>query len=214
MSGSFPGEVPLTRAFPLPHLGESLGDPADGKAIVASIERNEAPSSVRQLQDAGKVVVGAAGTAAVDRVRAEVVARSSRAAVELKALANAIRASATSLRDQGHGTEAGLAEDAAGKADRLAAHLANASSDELLEDARRLSREAAAYARREPVLVVAGAFTIGLLIPKVLDALGTRRSSERSQPMATTQSATSSAARPPALETDDRVGTPEIEEDL
>jgi hypothetical protein len=164
------------------------------------------------LQDAGKVVVGAAGTAAVDRVRAEVVARSSRAAVELKALANAIRASAASLDEQGHRTEAGLADEAATKADRLAAHLANASSDELVEDARRLSREAAAFARREPVLVVAGAFTVGLLIPKVLDALGTRRTSERSQPT-TAISATSSAARPPALETDDRVGTPEIEED-
>ena len=37
-----------------------------------------------------------------------------------------------------------------------------------------------AFARREPVLVIAGAFTIGLLIPKVLDAIGTKVASDPS----------------------------------
>ena len=141
---------------------------------MANSERSDAPSSVRQMQEAGKIVVGAAGTAAVDRVRVEVDARSSRAAVELKALANAMRASASSLHEQGHGDEAGVVENVAARADRLAARLASASSDDLLEDAKRLSQEAVAFARREPVLVIAGAFTIGLLIPKVLDAIGTK----------------------------------------
>jgi hypothetical protein len=45
---------------------------------VAGIERTASPSSAQQLQDAGKAVVGAAGTVAVDRVRAEVDLRSSR----------------------------------------------------------------------------------------------------------------------------------------
>jgi hypothetical protein len=141
---------------------------------VASIDHSDASSSVRQLQEAGKVVVGAAGTAAVDRVRVEVDARSSRAAVELKALANATRASASSLREQGHGDEAEIVDKIAVRADRLAARLASASTDDLVDDAKRLSQEAVAFARREPVLVIAGAFTIGLLIPKVLDAIGTK----------------------------------------
>ena len=143
-------------------------------ANVARIEHSDAAASVRQLQEAGKVVVGAAGTAAVDRVRVEVDARSSRAAVELKALANAMRASVSSLREQGHGSEAEIVDEVATRADRLAARLASASTDDLVEDAKRLSHEAAAFARREPVLVVAGAFAIGLLIPKVLDAIGTK----------------------------------------
>jgi len=143
-------------------------------ANVARIEHSDAAASVRQLQEAGKVVVGAAGTAAVDRVRVEVDARSSRAAVELKALANAMRASVSSLREQGHGNEAEIVDEVATRADRLAARLASASTDDLVEDAKRLSHEAAAFARREPVLVVAGAFAIGLLIPKVLDAIGTK----------------------------------------
>lgn len=146
---------------------------------MATTEHKAEPSSVQQLQDAGKAVVGAAGTVAVDRVRAEVDTRSSRAAVELKAFAVATRASASSLREQGHRREADTVDQLAGRADRLAAHIATATTDELLEDARRLSREAAAFARREPVLVVAGAFTIGLLIPKMLDALATKRASDR-----------------------------------
>lgn len=141
---------------------------------MANIEHSEAPSSAQQLQEAGKMVVGAAGSVAVDRVRVEVDARSSRAAVELKALANAMRASASNLHEQGHGDEAGVVENVAARADRLAARLASANSDDLLEDAKRLSQEAVAFARREPVLVIAGAFTIGLLIPKVLDAIGTK----------------------------------------
>jgi hypothetical protein len=143
---------------------------------VATTEKSD--SSVRQLQEAGKVVVGAAGTAAVDRVRVEVDARSSRAAVELKALANAMRASGSNLREQGHVDEAGIVENVAARADRLAARLASASTDDLVEDAKRLSQEAVAFARREPVLVIAGAFTIGLLIPKVLDAIGPKVASD------------------------------------
>lgn len=148
---------------------------------MASTQDRTEPSSVQQLQDAGKAMVGAAGTVAVDRVRAEVDTRSSRAAVELKAFAVAMHASASSLREQGHEREADTVDQFAGRADRLAAHLATATTDDLLEDARRLSREAAAFARREPALVVAGAFTIGLLIPKVLDALASKRASGRSR---------------------------------
>lgn len=148
---------------------------------VTSTEHKAEPSSVQQLQDAGKAMVGAAGTVAADRVRVEVDTRSSRAAVELKAFAVAMRASASSLREQGHPREADTVDQFAGRADRLAAHLATATTDDLLEDARGLSREAAAFARREPALVVAGAFTIGLLIPKVLDALAAKRAKGRSR---------------------------------
>jgi len=146
---------------------------------VATTEHTDTPSSVQQLQDAGKAVVGAAGTVAVDRVRAEVDARSSRAAVEVKAFASAIHASASSLREQGHRSEADMVEQLAGRADRLAAHLVTASTDDLIGDARRLSQEAVAFARREPALAAAGAFTVGLLIPKMLDLIATKRALDR-----------------------------------
>lgn len=182
---------------------------------MASMEQKDAPSSVQQLQDVGKAAVGAAGTVAVDRVRAEVDARSSRFAIELKAFAVAGHASAASLREQGHGSEADIVDRMAGRADRLAVHLATASSDELVEDAKQLSREAVAFARREPVLAIAGAFTIGLLIPRVLDAIGTKRTSESSRPKPTPGNPvrTSAAIKTQEPEEMSDVVTPEPEED-
>ena len=52
------------------------------EAGVKSTQEEEATTPVHDLHDAGKVVVEAAGTVAVDRLRTEVDARSSRAAVE------------------------------------------------------------------------------------------------------------------------------------
>jgi hypothetical protein len=127
--------------------------------------------TVAQLMGAGKVAAGAAGEVAGDRLRVEVDARSSRAAVELKTLAVAARASSESLRAQGHEGQAELVDELASRADRLAVRLATSDTDELLDDARRLARQAAAFARREPLLVIAGAFTLGLLVPKVLEAI-------------------------------------------
>ncbi|HWC70357.1 MAG TPA: hypothetical protein VG993_04260 [Actinomycetota bacterium] len=137
-------------------------------------------SSVRGLQDAGKAVAEAAGSVASDRVRVEVDARSSRAAVELKAFGVAMRASSASLRDQGHEGQADLVDEVAARADRLAARLASADTDDLVEDAKHLASQAAAFARREPALVIAGAFTLGLLVPKVLEIVA-KEASEREE---------------------------------
>jgi hypothetical protein len=146
---------------------------------VSNVQEGDATTtSVHDLHDAGKVVVQAAGTVAVDRLRTEVDARSSRTAVEIKTIAVAMRASSASLREQGHESHAAFVDEIAGRADRLAARLASADTDDLVEDAKHLAAEAAAYARREPILVIAGAFTLGLLVPKVLDALSEQRSEE------------------------------------
>ena len=135
-------------------------------------------TAVHGLADAGKAVADAAGTVAGDRLRAEVVARSSRAAVEVKAFAVAMRASSQSLREQGHQTQADLVDEVAIRADKLAARLTKADTDDLIEDGKRLGTQAAMFARKEPVLVVAGAFTLGLLVPKLLKALADESSTE------------------------------------
>jgi hypothetical protein len=133
---------------------------------------------VEGLQDAGKVMAEAAGAVAVDRVRAEVDARSSRAAVEVKAFAVAMRASSASLREQGHDGQADLVDEVAAKADRLASRLATADTEDLVEDGKRIAQQAAAFARQEPALVIAGAFTLGLLVPKILEAVATQSEQE------------------------------------
>lgn len=146
---------------------------------MASNDQTGTSSSVRQLQDAGKAVVGAAGTVAADRVKAEVDARSSRAAVEMKAFAVAMRASSSSLREQGHDSEAEVVDQLAGRADRLAARLSTATTEQLVDDVKRLSREAMVFARREPALAIASAFTVGLLIPKLLDLIASRKRADQ-----------------------------------
>lgn len=133
---------------------------------------------VEGLQDAGKVMAEAAGAVAVDRVRAEMDARSSRAAVEVKAFAVAMRASSSSLREQGHDGQADLVDEVAVKADRLASRLATADTDELVQDGKHLAQQAAEFARQEPALVIAGAFTLGLLVPKILEAVATQSEQE------------------------------------
>ena len=139
---------------------------------MSSVER------VEGLQEAGKVMAGAAGAVAVDRVRAEMDARSSRAAVEVKAFAVAMRASSSSLREQGHDGQADLVDEVAVKADRLASRLATADTDELVQDGKHLAQQAAEFARQEPALVIAGAFTLGLLVPKILEAVTTQSEQE------------------------------------
>ena len=136
-----------------------------------SAEPEETQTSVQSLQDAGKVMVEAAGSVAGDRLRIEVDARASRAAVDLKTIAVAMRASSASLREQGQEGQADIVDEVALRADRLAARLATAGPEELVEDGKRLAQQAAAFARREPMLVIAGAFTLGLLVPKVLEAV-------------------------------------------
>ncbi|MGZ8580498.1 MAG: hypothetical protein ACXWW9_04375 [Actinomycetota bacterium] len=133
---------------------------------------------VEGLQDAGKVMAEATGAVAVDRVRAEMDARSSRAAVEVKAFAVAMRASSSSLREQGHDGQADLVDEVAVKADRLASRLATADTDELVQDGKHLAQQAAEFARQEPALVIAGAFTLGLLVPKILEAVATQSEQE------------------------------------
>jgi hypothetical protein len=144
----------------------------DGEGAPMEGDEGEASTTnVRGLHEAGKAVAEAAGSVASDRVRVEVDARSSRAAVELKALSVAMRASSASLREQGHHRQADVVDDVAGRTDRLAARLVVADTDDLIEDAKRLAMQAAAFARKEPALVIAGAFTLGLLVPKVLEAV-------------------------------------------
>ena len=87
------------------------------EAGVNSAQEGQAATSVHDLHDAGKVVVEAAGTVAADRLRTEVDARSSRAAVEIKSIAVAMRASSAVLfREQGQEGQAAFIDGIAGRA--------------------------------------------------------------------------------------------------
>jgi hypothetical protein len=122
----------------------------------------------RQVGATARAVTDVTGGVLVDRLRDEISDRSAQAAAELTAFAQAMRAGSGSLRDQGHDTQASVVEDAARRADRLAAHLSRADSETLMADAKRLSRKGDAFIREEPLLVPAAAFALGLLITRWL----------------------------------------------
>jgi hypothetical protein len=122
------------------------------------------------VQETTRVVTDVAGTVIADRVRTEIGARSSTIAVETKAFAQALREAGRSLHDQGHETQASVADDVAGRADRLAAYLARTDANTLIADGKKLGREAGEFVRKEPLLASAGAFTLGLLATRWLNS--------------------------------------------
>ena len=122
----------------------------------------------QQVGGTARVVTDAAGTVVSDRMRSEITARSAQAAVETKAFALAMREASQSFRQQGNETQASWADAAAARADRLAAYLANADLRTLTADGKRWSREVGEFARKEPLLVSAAAFTLGLLATRLL----------------------------------------------
>ena len=100
------------------------------------------------------------GTGIVDRVKEQATSQLSsqkdRATEGLGTVANAVRQTTQSLREQQHDTVAGYVEQAADQIERLSERLKNKDVTELLNDAQQL-------ARRQPALFVGGAFALGLV---------------------------------------------------
>ena len=99
-------------------------------------------------------------TGIVDRVRERATAQLSthkdQATEGLGTVAQAVRQTTQSLRDQQHDTVAQYVERAADQIERLSDRLKNKDVTELLDDAQQL-------ARRQPALFIGGAFALGLV---------------------------------------------------
>jgi hypothetical protein len=96
----------------------------------------------------------------IERAREQAAAKlafgKDRALDGLGGVAQAVRETTQSLRNQQHDTIAGYVDEAANQIDRLARHLKNKSVGELIDDTRQL-------ARRQPALFIGAAFAIGLV---------------------------------------------------
>ena len=101
----------------------------------------------------------ARGGGIVDRVKesatAQLSSQKERATDSLGTVANAVRQTTQSLREQQHDTVAQYIEQAADQIERFSERLKNKDVSELLNDAQQL-------ARRQPALFIGGAFAIGL----------------------------------------------------
>ena len=94
--------------------------------------------------------------------------RSTQAGERIAGTAGDVRSIAQELRGQGKDTPANLAEQVADQADRVSDYLTGASGDRILRDVED-------FARRQPMLVAAGALALGFAASRFLKASSSRR---------------------------------------
>jgi hypothetical protein len=105
--------------------------------------------------------------------------------------AQALRRAGEGLREQGQDAQAKLAEQAAERTEMLGAYLCNSDGDRILRDVED-------FARRQPVIVAAGAFVLGLAGARFLKASSSRRQDEHGT--ATAAQAPAPASEEPAVQ--------------
>jgi IMP dehydrogenase/GMP reductase len=134
----------------------------NGSPLTDAKEASKAMSG--QVQEAGREI----GKRAKDRVRQEIDRRSSDAGSQVRSVADGLRQASADLRKEGNPSIAGVADTAADKIDGVATYLTESDADRLLRDLDTL-------ARRQPYLVTAGAFVLGILGARFLKASSPRR---------------------------------------
>jgi hypothetical protein len=102
------------------------------------------------------------------RIGEQVDRRSTQAGERVAGTAADVRSIAEELRSQGKDAPANLAEQAANQADRVGDYLKGASGDRILRDVED-------FARRQPMLVAAGALALGFAASRFLKASSSRR---------------------------------------
>jgi ElaB/YqjD/DUF883 family membrane-anchored ribosome-binding protein len=98
-----------------------------------------------------------------DRVREQVDTRSTQAGEQLGSVADAMRRTGQSLRDEGSDAPAKVTDAVAERAERMGSYLREADADAILRDVENL-------ARRQPWLFAAGGAALGLIASRFLKA--------------------------------------------
>jgi hypothetical protein len=108
------------------------------------------------------------------QVRDQVDTRSTQAGEQVTSVADAMRRTGQTLRDEGNETPAKVTDAVAERADRLGGYLRDSDADAILRDIENL-------ARRQPWLFAAGGLALGLIASRFLKASsgGRYRSQDR-----------------------------------
>jgi hypothetical protein len=136
-----------------------------------SIQIPDAPtesSTTDQAKEKAREAAGQAKDRAGSQLRSQVDQRSTDAGQRVGGLASDVRAVGETLRDQGKGRPAELAEQAAARAERLGSYLEES-------DAERILRDVEDFGRRQPWAVIAGGVAIGLVASRFLKASSVER---------------------------------------
>jgi len=145
------------------------------------------PSTTEQVKEKAQQVVGQVQETAAsakeqvgDRFTRMVQERSNQTGHQAVTMAEAIRRNATSMREQGQDGPARLAEQAADRVQAVGMYLRDNDGDRILSDVED-------FARRQPVVVAAGAFALGFLGARFLKASSAKRQASRQATGATFQ---------------------------
>ena len=141
----------------------------------AEIERSQDQSTSDAVKGKAQEVTSQVAEKATDlreqassRARDELNSRSTQAAGQVTAIAQALRRTSGQLREEGQSQPAQWAEAAGDKVERLGIYLGEADADRMLHDAE-------SFARRRTWLVAAGGMVIGLAASRLLKASSSRR---------------------------------------
>jgi len=131
----------------------------------------------------------------VVRVSSELDTRTTQVGQQVSSTAEDLRSMSELLRNQDRAPVAGLVEQAATRIEGLGRYLQDADTDRMLGDLEDM-------ARRQPWLVAAGCFALGLAAARVVKASGVRRYTQRTQMGVRSQSSVGTPSVP--------VGTPPV----
>ena len=125
-------------------------------------------STAQQAQQKVQEKAGEVRGQVSSRVRDEVDTRSTQAGEQVSSLADAMRRTGRTLRDEGNEAPARVVDGVAERADRLGGYLREANADRILGDVENL-------ARRQPWLFAAGGLALGLVASRFLKASSSGR---------------------------------------
>jgi hypothetical protein len=134
----------------------------------SSPARDQVSDAAGQVQEKVRETAQDAKAKAGDSVRQQVDTRSTQAGQQARSIADAIRQSSEQLRSQQKGGAAKVLDGSAERTERLGAYLEQSSADDILRDVEN-------FARRQPWLVAAGAFMVGLAASRFMKASSSRR---------------------------------------
>ena len=133
-----------------------------------SAGQSTAQQAQQKVQEKAEEVRGEVSS----RVREQVDTRSTQVGEQITSVADAMRRTVRSLREEGNDAPAKVSDAVAERADRLGSYLREADADAILRDVENL-------ARRQPWLFAAGGLALGLVASRFLKASSSGRHSSR-----------------------------------
>ncbi len=130
--------------------------------------RSQVADAAGQAQQKVQETARQATSEAQGRAREQLDTRSTQAGEQVRSVAQAFRKSGEELRTQQQEGPATVVERAADQAERLGGYLEQANADQILRDVED-------FGRRQPWLILAGGFALGLLGSRFLKASSQRR---------------------------------------